>query len=138
MTASTGQSAALALVGLVLALWTVSGAMQALIRGLNRIHGCKETRGRSRACGPPRSACSGGRSSRWWCRSALLVFGTPLVESFGDWIGAPGLISWLWWALRWPIVGGALFIAIAGILRMAPAEQSAPVQGPGDRRRRWP
>ena len=44
VTASTGQSATLAIVGLLLALWTVSGAMQALIRGLNRIHGCEENR----------------------------------------------------------------------------------------------
>ena len=48
VTASSGQSATLAIVGLVLALWTVSGAMQALMRGLNRIHGCAETRSYAR------------------------------------------------------------------------------------------
>jgi membrane protein len=128
VTASTGQSAGLALVGLVLALWTVSGAMQALIRGLNRIHGCPETRSFARL----RATALGLFG---WTLFALvvsitlLVFGTPLSEAFGDWIGAPAVISWLWWALRWPIVGGALFVAIAGILRMAPAEQSAPVKG---------
>lgn len=128
VTASTGQSASLAIVGLLLALWTVSGAMQALIRGLNRIHGCEETRSFARLRALSLSLFG-------WTLFAvvvsvgLLVFGTPLSESFGDWIGAPGLISWLWWALRWPIVGGALFIAIAGILRMAPAEQKAPVKG---------
>ncbi len=44
-------------------------------------------------------------------------------------MGAPGLVGALWWALRWPIVGGALFIAIVGILRLGPAEQRAPVRG---------
>jgi len=128
VTASTGQSATLALVGLVLALWTVSGAMQALIRGLNRIHGCEETRSFARLRATALSLF-GWTLVALVVSIGLLVFGTPLSETFGDWIGAPGVISWLWWALRWPIVGGALFIAIAGILRMAPAEQRAPVKG---------
>ena len=128
VTASSGQSATLALVGLVLALWTVSGAMQALMRGLNRIHGCAETRSYARL-----RATAVGLFA--WVLLALvvsfglLVFGTPLAEAFGDWVGAPGLVGTLWWALRWPIVGGALFIAIAGILRLGPAEQRAPVKG---------
>ena len=128
VTASNTQSASLAVVGLVLALWTVSGAMQALIRGLNRIHGCEETRSF------PRLRATAVGLFGWVLLAlvvsfALLVFGTPLAEAFGDRVGAPGLIGGLWWALRWPIVGGALFIAIAGILRRGPAEQRAPVKG---------
>ena len=128
VTASTGQSASLAVVGLLLALWTVSGAMQALIRGLNRIHGCEETRSFARLRATALSLF-GWTLVALVVSIGLLVFGTPLSETFGDWVGAPGPVSWLWWALRWPIVGTALFVAIAGILRMAPAEQRAPVKG---------
>ena len=86
VTASGGQSATLAIVGLVLALWTVSGAMQALMRGLNRIHGCAETRSYARL-----RATAVGLFA--WVLLALivsfglLVFGTPLAEAFGDWVG---------------------------------------------------
>ena len=99
VTASSEQSAGLALVGLVLALWTVSGAMQALMRGLNRIHGCRETRSFAR-----RRATAVGLFA--WILVAiivsfgLLVFGTPLAESLGDQLGRPDLVSSLWWALR--------------------------------------
>ena len=128
VTASSEQSAGLALVGLVLALWTVSGAMQALMRGLNRIHGCRETRSFARLRATAVALFA-------WILVAivvsfgLLVFGTPLAESLGDQLGRPDLVSTLWWALRWPIVGGALFVAIAGVLRLGPAEQTVPVKG---------
>ena len=128
VTRSSGQSATLAIVGLLLALWTVSGAMQALMRGLNRIHGCEETRSvvRLRATA---AGLFGWVVLALVISFTLLVFGSPLADTFGEWVDNPALIDALWWALRWPIVGGALFIAIAGILRLGPAEQRAPVKG---------
>jgi membrane protein len=41
---SSGSSAGLATVGLVIAVWTARGATSALMRGLNRVPGREETR----------------------------------------------------------------------------------------------
>ncbi len=79
--------------------------------------------------GDGRGAVRLGGCWRSSSRSACWSSERPLAEAFGDWVGAPGLIGSLWWALRWPIVGGALFVAIAGILRLGPAEQQAPARG---------
>lgn len=119
------SGAALAGVGLVVALWTASGAMNALMRGLNRVHGINDTRNIARQRG--RAAILLG----WVLLAAglsfvLLVLGPPLSDSIGETLGAPGLVNWLWWSMHWPILIGGLFVAMAGILRMGPAGPTPP------------
>lgn len=121
VTSSSGSGASLAIVGLLLALWTSSGAMSALMRGLNRVHGIEETRSfvRQRLTAV---ALLG------WCLVAvvfsfvLLVLGAPLSRALGDAVGQQTLVGWLWWGAQWPILAAALFLAVAGILRLGPAD----------------
>ncbi len=119
VTQSSGSGASLAIVGLLLAIWTSSGAMSALMRGLNRVHARTETRSFAR-----QRATAVGLLA--WSLLAvvasvgLLVLGAPLSNALGDALGAPTLVAWLWWGAQWPILAGALFLAVVGILRMGP------------------
>ena len=127
VTRSSGSSAGLAVVGLVIAAWTASGAMSALMRGLNRVHGREETRSFARQ----RLTAAGLLA--WSLLAAavsfgLLVLGAPLSEAVGEAVGAESAVSWIWWAAQWPILAGALYVAVAGILRAGPSG------APGSRR----
>lgn len=119
VTQSSGSGTSLAIIGLVLALWTSSGAMSALMRGLNRVHGCRETRPFARQ----RLTALGLLA---WCLVAvvvsftLLVLGAPLSKALGEALDAETLVGWLWWGAQWPILAGALFVAVVGILRLGP------------------
>lgn len=119
VTKSAGSGASLAIVGLLLALWTSSGAMSALMRGLNRVHGRRETRSFAR------QRITAVALLAWSLLAVvvsftLLVLGAPLSKALGDAFDAPTLVGWLWWGAQWPILAAALFVAVAGILRMGP------------------
>lgn len=120
VTDSAGGGLGLAVVGLLLAVWTASGAMSALMRGMNAVHDRTEDR-------PfPRQRLTAIALLGWALLAiivsfALLVLGAPLSSQLGDALGAETLVGWLWWGAQWPILGGALLIAIGGILRGGPA-----------------
>ncbi len=120
VTESSGGGLGLALVGLALALWTSSGAMSALMRGLNRVHGCEETRSFARQRLTALALLA-------WSLLAigvsftLLVLGAPLSRALGDAVDARALVGWLWWGAQWPILAAALLAAVIGILRVGPA-----------------
>ena len=121
VTDSSGSGASLAIIGLLLAIWTASGAMSALMRGLNRVHEVEETRAfvRQRLTAIALLA---------WTLLAivisftLLVLGAPLSRALGDALDAQTLVGWLWWGAQWPILGAALLVAVMGILRLGPCE----------------
>ena len=120
VTQSSGSGAGLAAVGLVLALWTASGAMSALMRGLNRVHGCAEDRSFARQRGTAVGLLA-------WSLLAgmvsfvLLVLGAPISAAIGEALDARTLVGWLWWGAQWPILAAVLAVAVAGILRLGPA-----------------
>ena len=119
VTEGSGSGASLAIVGLLLAAWTSSGAMSALMRGLNRVHGYQESRSfvRQRLT---------ALALLGWCllavvvSFALLVLGAPLSSALGDALDAETLVSRLWWGAQWPILAAALLLAVVGILRLGP------------------
>ena len=132
VTESSGSGAGLAVVGLLLAAWTASGAMSALMRGLNRVHGVRETRSFARQRGTALALLA------WSLLAAvvsfvLLVLGAPISRAIGDAFDAQTLVGWLWWGAQWPILGAALFVAVAGILRLGPdcARRSARAEASG-------
>lgn len=127
VTESSGGGAALAAVGLVLALWTASGAMSALMRGMNMVHGRQETRSFARQR-LTALALLGWSLLAIAVSFGLLVLGSPLSEWVGEALEAEALVSWLWWAAQWPILAGALLVAIAGILRAGPAGGPGPTR----------
>jgi membrane protein len=120
VTQSSGSGASLAVVGLVLALWTSSGAMSALMRGLNRVHDRRETRSFARQRLTALALLG-------WCLLAviasftLLVLGAPLSHAVGESLNAETAVGWIWWTVQWPILIVCLLAAVAGILRVGPA-----------------
>jgi membrane protein len=119
VTQSSGSGTSLAVIGLLLALWTSSGAMSALMRGLNRVHGCEETRSFARQR-LTALALLGWSLVAVIVSFTLLVLGAPLSKALGQALDAETLVGWLWWGAQWPILAGALFVAVAGILRLGP------------------
>jgi membrane protein len=124
VTRNSGGGGVLAIVGLALALWTTSGAMNALMRGLNRVHGCRETRSfvRQRATA---LALFGWVLLAVVVSFGLLVLGAPLSSWVGGLIGQKAAVSAIWWAAQWPILAAALLVAFTGILRQGPADGSS-------------
>lgn len=121
VTESSGSGATLAIVGLLLALWTASGAMSALMRGLNRVHAVEETRAFAR------QRLTAIALLAWTLLAVvlsftLLVLGAPLSRALGDALDARTLVGWLWWGAQWPILAAALMVAVVGILRLGPAD----------------
>jgi membrane protein len=109
----------LIVVGFLLALWTASGAMNALMRGLNHVYDREESRSfaRQRLVGLAMLGCL---LLAFGLAFGLLVLGGPLSDWIGGALNAEGLVSWLWWALQWPVLVGALLAAFAAVLYLGP------------------
>ena len=120
VTESSGGGLTLALVGFALALWTTSGAMSALMRGLNRVHDVPETRSFAQQRLTALALLAWGLVAVI-VSFGLLVLGAPLSRAVGEALDAETLVGWLWWAAQWPILAWALLLAVAGILRAGPA-----------------
>jgi membrane protein len=119
VTRSSGTSGVLVAIGLVVALWSVTSAMQTLQWGLNIAYDCEETRGfagkRLIALVMATIAAVGFMLS-----FGLLILGPQLSTWLGEAVDDEGLVSWLWWAAQWPVLVGGLLFAFAGILYFGP------------------
>ena len=107
------------LLGFVLALWTATGAMNALMRALNRTYDRKETRKfvkqRVTALGMlVFMLLAFGLSF------GLLVLGPALSDWIGSALGAESAFKWIWWTAQWPVLVLGLLLAFAGILYLGP------------------
>jgi membrane protein len=109
----------LIIVGFLLALWTTTGALNALMRGLNRVYDRDETRGFVR--------------QRFTALGMLFFLLLALALSFGllvlgpviaDWLGGlldlEGVFGWIWWTLQWPVLLLGLLFAFAWLLYLGP------------------
>jgi membrane protein len=109
----------LIVVGFVLALWTASGAMNALMRGLNRVYDREESRGfvRQRLTALGMLACL---LLAFGLAFGLLVLGPKLSDWLGSALDAEDIFGWLWWSLQWPILVLGLLAAFAAVLYLGP------------------
>ena len=109
----------MALLGLLLALWTVTGAMNALMRGLNVAYDRKETRSfvTQRITALGMLACLLLAVSLSF---GLLVLGPYATDWIGSAVGIERVIGWIWWTLQWPILIAGLLLAFAGLLYLGP------------------
>lgn len=106
-------------IGVLLALWSVSGAMQNVMWGLNTIYGREENRGFVR------------RRLTAWAMAAfalvgltlafvLLVLGAHLSGWIGEALHQQTLVTLVWWVGQWPVLVAGLLVAFAGILFIGP------------------
>jgi membrane protein len=110
---------ALIVIGGLIALWTATGAMGGLMRGLNRVYGQQENRNfaKQRLTGLAMLACI---VLAFALVFGLLVLGPVLSSWLGDQLDAESAVSWLWWTLQWPIVLAGLLLAFATVLYFGP------------------
>jgi membrane protein len=104
-------SATLLSIGIVLTLWSASGAVMTLIKAVNRAYGLEETRSwfwrRPMAAG---LAVAGAVLIP--AGILLMVFGSWIGDQIGMHLGYDSLLHTLWVGLRWPVV----FILLVGAL----------------------
>ena len=109
----------LIVVGLLLALWTATGAMNALMRGLNRVFGVEETRGlvRQKLTGLGMLLCV---LLGLALTVGLLVLGPLLADKLGKALDMEDAFGWIWWSAQWPILLAGLLVAFGGVLYLGP------------------
>ena len=127
-----GAGVLMALVGLVLALWTLTGAMQTLMWALNQAYDREETRGflKRRLTGLVMVLLL---VLAFALAFALLVLGPHLSGWLGSAVGAEALVQWLWWTAQWPILLLGLLLAFATILLSRPRRRPSSLELPDDR-----
>jgi len=119
LTQKQGTSITLIAVGGVLALWSVSGAMQNVMWALNLAYDREETRGFVRrrlvAAAMAVFALMGSALAL-----GLLVLGPHLSGWVGDAIGNKSVTQVVWWVAEWPILIGGLLLAFGVIYYLGP------------------
>jgi membrane protein len=118
--AHPAQSVLITAVGLLLALWTMTGAMTTYMTAVNLAYERKDRRSfvRKRLVAVKLVAIMGVAFA---LVAVLLMFGPQverLIASHAG--GAAGVVNWLWWIAQWPILVGGLFAAFAGLLYFGP------------------
>ena len=119
MTENESGGLVMVVLGLLLALWTTTGAMTGLVRGLNRVYDRKETRNflKQRVTALAMLACM---LLAFALSFGLLVLGPVIADWLGGVLGLESAFGWIWWTLQWPILVAGLLLAIAGILYLGP------------------
>jgi membrane protein len=110
---------AMVVVGSVLALWTVTGAMDTLMWALNSAYGREETRGfiKRRLTALVMVILL---LFAFILAFGLLVLGPHLSGWVGSAVGLEAVVKWLWWTAQWPILILGLLFAFATVLYLGP------------------
>jgi membrane protein len=110
---------ALVVVGSILALWTLTGAMQTLMWALNSAYDREETRGfvKRRLIALLMVILL---LVAFVLAFGLLVLGPLLSGWLGSSTGHDEFAGWLWWTAQWPILIGGLLFAFATVLYLGP------------------
>ena len=110
----------LTVVGLVLALWSLSSAMSTVITALNIAYDRDDRRGFARK----RLTALGlgiAVGAAVLLAGTLLVMGPHLQSWLGDALGAQTVVAFVWWIGQWPILVVALLLAFALVLSLVAA-----------------
>jgi membrane protein len=119
MTENESGGLVMVVLGFLLALWTTTGAMNGLMRGLNRVYDRKETRNflKQRATALAMLACM---LLAFALSFGLLVLGPVIADWLGGVLDLESAFGWIWWTLQWPILLLGLLLAFAGVLYLGP------------------
>ena len=110
---------AMVVVGSVLALWTITGAMDTLMWALNAAYEREETRGfvKRRLTALAMVVLL---LVAFVLAFGLLVLGPHVSGWVGSAVGLETAIDWLWWTAQWPILIVGLLLAFAAVLYLGP------------------
>ncbi len=117
--AHKGTGVTVLVVGTVLALWSLTGAMQNVMWALNVAYEREETRGfvRRRLTSLTMVAFAAVAVLLVF---GLLVLGPHMATWVGDAVGEKTVVGWVWWAAQWPVLIVGLLLAFAGIYHLGP------------------
>ena len=106
-------------VGLALAFWTLSGAMQTVMWALNAAYGCDETRGfvKKRLVAVVLIVCVVASFAMVF---VFLVLGPDVSAWVGSALDNTTVVSWVWWTAEWPILLLGLLTMFALVLYLGP------------------
>jgi membrane protein len=118
--AHPGTSLVWTILGFVLAVWSVTGAMNVYMRAVNIAYGRKDGRSflRRRIVALKMAVVIG---IAFALVAMLTIFGPVVEHAIATRIGpAGGVLNVLWWILQWPIVLAGLLAAFATLLYLGP------------------
>jgi membrane protein len=110
---------AMIVVGAVVAVWSLTGAMKTLMWALNIAFDRTERRGfvRTRLAAIAMLVCV---LVAFLLAFGLLVLGPQASGWVGSALNQRTAVSWVWWVAEWPVLVAALLIAFAGVYRFGP------------------
>jgi membrane protein len=114
-----GTTLVVTIIGFVLALWAVTGAMNAYMTAVNIAYDRKDRRNffKKRLTGLVMAACIG---IAFLLVAAFLILGPHIEKWVGDALGIQGALTYVWWAAQWPVLIGGLLAAFATLLWLGP------------------
>jgi membrane protein len=106
-------------VGVILALWSLSGAMQTVMWATNLAYQRDETRTflKKRLIALSMILCCIVSFALVFC---LVILGPHMTTWIGAAIGNSTLVTWVWWIAQWPILVIGLLTSFAVTLYLAP------------------
>ena len=106
-------------VGLVIALWSASGAFAALINALNKAYDVEETRPFWKVRGIA-LLMTLGLSAMIMIGVLLLVAGPPIGRGIADLLGLGEVFTLVWNVVQWPVALSLMVFAVALLYYFAP------------------
>ena len=118
-TTEEGGGLTMIVVGGLVALWTASGAANAVMRALNRVHDAEESRNfvKQRLVGLTIVLVG---IVAFALVFGLLVLGPKLAGWVGNAVDAEGAVWWAWLVGQWPILLVGLLVSFGAVLFLGP------------------
>jgi membrane protein len=112
-------SLVMTVVGLVLALWSTTGAMTSYMTAVNLAYDRKDRRNflKKRLTALVMVAIMG---VAFVLVAVFLIFGPAIEKYIGSTLGIEGALKWIWWTAQWPILIAGLLAAFAALLYLGP------------------
>jgi hypothetical protein len=106
-----GTTLVLTIVGFVLAVWSLTGAMTAYMTAVNIAYDRKDRRNfvKRRLTALFMAVCIG---VAFLLVAAFLILGPHIERWIGDALGIQGFIGYVWWAAQWPVLIVALLASV--------------------------
>jgi membrane protein len=118
--AHPAQGIVMTALGVVLALWSTTGAMSSYMTAINLAYERKDRRNfiRRRVVALQLVAIM---CVAFTLVAVLLMFGPQIEKLIASHVGgAAGVVNWVWWIAQWPILLGGLLTAFTALLYLGP------------------